>query len=106
MQSAVKKFENTLEKGRSPGAKPTMSSTLTHFLLCPTCSRSVPASTAEKYCPNDGTKLLERCPCCDRPILTPFARFCAGCGQEFAKISSTALSGTPSTLFQENHAKS
>ena len=48
-----------------------MSSTLAHFLLCPTCFRSVPASTAEKYCPNDGTKLLECCPCCERPILTP-----------------------------------
>ncbi|MBC7645804.1 MAG: hypothetical protein H7095_01660 [Pseudopedobacter sp.] len=49
-----------------------MSSTLAHFLLYLICFRSVPASTAEKYCPNDGTKLLECCPCCERPILTPF----------------------------------
>ena len=63
----------TLEPSFSFRGKPTMSLTPTHFLLCPTCSRSVPASTAEKYCPNDSTKLLECCPCCERPILTSFA---------------------------------
>ncbi len=61
----------------------------THFLLCPTCSRSVPAHTQENFCPNDGAKLLEACPSCAQPILTPFARFCAGCGFEFASLNPT-----------------
>ena len=53
------------------------------YRLCPRCARAVPASSSEHYCVNDGTPLLESCPdpACDEPILSPYARFCAGCGR-------------------------
>lgn len=54
------------------------------YRLCPRCERAVPADTEERYCINDGTWLLEHCPLCGAGITSPYARFCAGCGLEFA----------------------
>lgn len=51
------------------------------YHVCPTCARSVHASAAEHYCPNDGTKLLIACPACGTSIRTPYARFCTHCGE-------------------------
>jgi hypothetical protein len=54
------------------------------YRLCPRCARAVPATSSERYCINDGAWLLERCPLCGSSIVSPYARFCAGCGLEFA----------------------
>lgn len=54
------------------------------FRLCMRCFRVVPASTSEQYCINDGTPMLEGCPSCGTPITSPYARYCASCGLEFA----------------------
>lgn len=54
------------------------------FRLCMRCFRAVPASTSEQYCINDGTPMLEGCPSCGTPITSPYARYCASCGLEFA----------------------
>jgi hypothetical protein len=54
------------------------------FRLCVRCFRAVPTSTSERYCINDGTPMLEACPLCNTAISSPYARFCASCGLEFA----------------------
>lgn len=58
---------------------PTTSLGLT-YRLCPRCARAVPASSGERYCVNDGARLLEACPQCHAPITSPYAHFCQGCG--------------------------
>ncbi|WP_019588401.1 double zinc ribbon domain-containing protein [Deinococcus apachensis] len=50
------------------------------YRLCPHCARAVPGHSAEFYCANDGTRLLEVCPQCGAPITSPYARFCVRCG--------------------------
>ncbi|MFB9994430.1 zinc ribbon domain-containing protein [Deinococcus oregonensis] len=55
-----------------------------HYRLCPHCLRAVPAGLNERYCVNDGTRLLEGCPVCQRSISSPYAHFCAACGHPFA----------------------
>ena len=60
--------------------------TTVHYRLCPCCARAVPARSSERYCINDGTWLLEACPLCGTPITSPYARFCATCGLEFATV--------------------
>jgi predicted amidophosphoribosyltransferase len=61
------------------------------FRLCPRCGRAVPDSSGERFCSNDGEPLLESCPKCGAGIRTPLARFCTGCGFEFARASAFAL---------------
>lgn len=53
------------------------------YRLCPRCGRAVPVASGEKYCPNDGQRLLETCPRCGAKITSPYARFCVRCGLEF-----------------------
>jgi hypothetical protein len=59
------------------------------YRLCPRCARAVPATSRERYCINDGTWLLERCPLCATPITSPYACYCATCGLEFATLEET-----------------
>ncbi|MFC4453934.1 hypothetical protein [Deinococcus sonorensis] len=56
-----------------------------YYRLCPRCFRAVPGSTAERYCINDGTRLLDRCPCCGTRITSPYSRYCSGCGHPYAQ---------------------
>jgi hypothetical protein len=63
--------------------------TALRFRLCVRCFRAVPATTSERYCINDGSPMLEACPSCDTPITSPYARYCAVCGLEFAEQPST-----------------
>ncbi|MCA9839709.1 MAG: zinc ribbon domain-containing protein [Trueperaceae bacterium] len=51
------------------------------YLLCPKCQRALPSSSKERYCPNDGLKMLEACPHCDTAITSPYSRFCTNCGE-------------------------
>jgi hypothetical protein len=59
------------------------------FRLCPRCFRAIPGTSHERYCINDGTKMLEQCPRCHSNIASPYARFCAGCGFEFAGLKTS-----------------
>jgi predicted amidophosphoribosyltransferase len=36
------------------------------YHLCPKCARAVPSTAQEKFCPNDGEKILEYCPVCEQ----------------------------------------
>ncbi|WP_276959338.1 double zinc ribbon domain-containing protein [Allomeiothermus silvanus] len=54
------------------------------YRICPRCARAVPASTDERYCTNDGERLLEACPRCQAKFTSPYARFCGICGLELA----------------------
>jgi hypothetical protein len=54
------------------------------YRLCVRCFRAVPATSGECYCINDGSPMLEACVLCATPITSPYARFCACCGLEFA----------------------
>ncbi|WP_158531670.1 MULTISPECIES: zinc ribbon domain-containing protein [unclassified Meiothermus] len=56
------------------------------YRICPRCARAVPASTQERYCLNDGERLLEACPGCGARITSPYARFCGRCGLELSKV--------------------
>jgi predicted RNA-binding Zn-ribbon protein involved in translation (DUF1610 family) len=62
---------------------------LIRFRLCVRCFRAVPTSANERYCINDGTQMLERCPMCNSPISNPYARYCATCGLEFAALEKS-----------------
>ncbi len=53
------------------------------FRICLVCGRSVPLASGEKYCINDGQRLLEKCPKCQAKITSPYARFCPQCAYEF-----------------------
>ena len=53
------------------------------YRLCLKCARAVPVDSQERYCINDGEKLLESCPRCDAAITSPYARFCPLCGAEY-----------------------
>lgn len=53
------------------------------YRLCPRCLRAVPGESEERYCPNDGEALLERCPRCAARILNPYAHYCVKCGIPF-----------------------
>ena len=55
------------------------------YRLCPRCARAVPIRSTERYCINDGEKLLEACPLCGHVITSPYTRFCGCCGLEFAR---------------------
>jgi hypothetical protein len=55
------------------------------YRLCPRCARAVPGDSRERYCINDGERLLEECGSCHTAITSPYTRFCAGCGLEFAR---------------------
>ena len=59
------------------------------YRLCPRCYRAVPAKSGERYCINDGTWMLERCPLCGASITSPYAHFCAVCGLEFREVENT-----------------
>lgn len=58
------------------------------FHVCPHCGRAVPASSTERYCPNDGQALLRHCPACHAPILSPYARFCTHCGHALRQTTT------------------
>ena len=59
-----------------------------HYRLCPRCFRAVPARSGERYCINDGARMLDACPQCGAAITSPYSRFCAGCGRPFAAPAS------------------
>lgn len=52
------------------------------YRICPKCARAVPVGSQERFCSNDGAKLLEKCQSCHSSITIPYARFCSSCGAE------------------------
>ena len=64
-----------------------------YFHLCTQCGRTVPARSGERYCPNDGTQLLEACPACETKISNPYARHCTNCGHGFARDAAVRKPG-------------
>jgi Double zinc ribbon len=74
------------------------------YLLCPKCQRVVPAAAKERYCPNDGSRLLAACPHCAESIKSPYSRFCSRCGKKLfgERISDSSPDAlTPSTNQKE-----
>jgi hypothetical protein len=55
------------------------------FRVCPKCARAVPGQSQERYCINDGERLLERCPVCQTRITNPYGRHCATCGCDLTR---------------------
>lgn len=68
-----------------------------HYHLYPHCFRATPAEAAERYCPNDGTELLHACSHCHAPITSPYSRFCARCGLDFAKEADGEATRKPAS---------
>ncbi|WP_169735537.1 zinc ribbon domain-containing protein [Meiothermus cerbereus] len=56
------------------------------YRICPYCNRAVPLGAPERYCLNDGERLLEACPRCGARFTSPYARFCGTCGLELASV--------------------
>lgn len=50
------------------------------YAVCPQCGRAVPLGAGERYCLNDGTRLLAACARCGAGIPSPYARHCGQCG--------------------------
>ncbi|PYE53909.1 zinc ribbon domain-containing protein [Deinococcus yavapaiensis] len=71
------------------------------YRLCPRCLRAVPATSGERYCVNDGVRLLEACPRCGAPIASPYARFCPRCGAPLAENGSALTSRSSQPTSQE-----
>lgn len=57
------------------------------YRLCPRCLRAVPTTSGERYCANDGIRLLDTCAQCGAPITSPYARFCVRCGHDLTRSS-------------------
>ncbi len=57
------------------------------YRLCPRCARAVPHRSGERYCPNDGARLMDACPQCWSPITSPYARFCVRCGTDLMSLA-------------------
>ena len=55
------------------------------YHLCPRCGRATPAEAGERFCPNDGQRMLNACPSCGAPIGTPFGRYCGACGAQLMR---------------------
>lgn len=64
-----------------------MSKILVKYQLCPVCFRAVPGEIGEKFCPNDGARMLEVCQNCKTPIASPYARYCVKCGMSFGQYA-------------------
>ncbi|WP_425556218.1 double zinc ribbon domain-containing protein [Deinococcus rubellus] len=63
--------------------------------MCPHCGRAGPTSSGERYCPNDGTRLLDACPNCRAAITSPYARHCMRSGLALCYLPATSLKGEP-----------
>lgn len=57
------------------------------YRLCPRCGRTLPSSSREHYCSDDGARLLGDCPACHAPITSPYARYCTRCGHALTQSS-------------------
>jgi hypothetical protein len=62
------------------------------YLLCPKCQRTVPTASEERYCPNDGSRMLAACPHCNTSIKSPYSRFCTACGKKLLAEPSASSS--------------
>lgn len=76
-------------------SRPAASPGTASYRLCPLCARAVPSRSGERFCLNDGHALLERCPRCQQSITSPYGRFCAGCGLEFAQLAGKSPAQAP-----------
>jgi hypothetical protein len=70
----------------------------THYRLCPKCHRSVPTTTEERFCANDGVRMLDSCPRCQTAIRIPETHFCANCGLEYHSALPNASLQRPGHL--------
>jgi hypothetical protein len=61
----------------------------TRYRICPACERSASAESDERFCVNDGTKMLEACSHCQALIKVAGAKFCAACGLPYKTASAT-----------------
>ena len=52
------------------------------YLLCPKCQRKLPVASKERYCPNDGSRMLRACPQCNASITSPYSSYCTKCGKK------------------------
>jgi hypothetical protein len=67
----------------------------TRYRICPTCERSASFESDERFCVNDGTKMLEECPRCQAQIKVAGAKFCAACGFQYKAAPKTANETIP-----------
>jgi hypothetical protein len=72
------------------------------YLLCPRCLRAVPRESGERFCPNDGIRLLLACPKCNHPITSPFNHYCTQCGHSFQTPSLNDIGLTKNERRLEN----
>ena len=52
------------------------------YRLCPECGNFSHVSLNHIYCTVCGTRLIDRCPGCEEPIIYPTAKFCPVCGEK------------------------
>lgn len=68
--------------GPDPAPTPAPVPAAVRYRLCPRCGRAVPTTSGERYCANDGARLLDACPNCGASITSPYARYCVRCGAD------------------------
>ena len=64
------------------------------YRICLRCGRAVATSTQERFCMNDGERLLEHCAGCQAKISSPYAQFCAVCGRSYHSLSGPPARGS------------
>ena len=53
------------------------------YKLCYNCEYFCNSLEKKDYCPNCGTKLIDKCPHCGKPIDYPYAKYCPFCGERY-----------------------
>jgi len=54
-----------------------------NYKICPTCDFFCNKLEKKIYCPKCGSKLIETCPNCGKPIYFPYSKFCSYCGKPY-----------------------
>ncbi len=53
------------------------------YKLCNNCDYFCNSLEKKGYCPNCGTKLIDECLHCGKPIDYPYAKYCPFCGKPY-----------------------
>lgn len=53
------------------------------YRICPSCNNVSLAKEEQHFCIWCGTKLVEECPQCSKPIIHSNGRFCYNCGTQY-----------------------
>lgn len=63
------------------------------YRICPNCNNVSVAKKEQRFCIWCGTKLVEECPGCSKPIIHSNGKFCYNCGAQYNEVRKLADGG-------------